>query len=80
MSNLYYLKIWAEPRPVYKIGVTEQDMDQLERRFNSSDMDLIQILHDEWYATREEALQREAEILSRHAGRGDPALGAGRDA
>lgn len=53
--------------PLYKVGITEADADSLDRRFNQIDLDLIEILHVEWFDDRAAAKQREAEILAAHA-------------
>lgn len=78
-ASVYYLRIEAYEMPLWKVGVT---CNNVRHRYCVADRQLIVAIKSWRYATREEAEAIEREILTEFAGdlyEGDPVLRSGGD-
>ncbi len=78
-TKVYYVRIEAYQMPLWKIGVTSNNLDS---RYCVADRRLIVKIKSWQYATREEAEAIEREVMAEFAGdvyEGDPVLRSGGD-
>ena len=78
-TTVYYIRIEAYAMPLWKIGITSNDLDS---RYCIADRQLIVKIKTWQYATREEAEAHEREVLAEFADdvyKGDPVLRSGGD-
>ena len=78
-TNVYYIRIEAYERPLWKVGIT---CNNIRSRYCVADRQLIVEIKSWQYATREEAETIEREILAEFANyryEGDPVLRSGGD-
>ena len=76
-TMVYYIRIEAYAMPLWKIGITSNDLDN---RYCIADRQLIVKIKTWQYATREEAEAHEREVLAEFADdvyKGDPVLRSG---
>ena len=78
-TKVYYIRVEAYAAPLWKIGITCNDIDS---RYCIADRQLIVKIKTWQYATREEAEAHEREVLAEFANdvyKGDPVLRSGGD-